>query len=95
MSADMYKQAIASSKWILVDVGAQWCPPCRQMAPIVKQFTTENKIKVLNVDGGNDTDVMSANNVTEIPTFILYKDGKEVWRKTGIVELDAFRKAIQ
>ncbi|WP_298707566.1 rhodanese-like domain-containing protein [Chitinophaga sp.] len=95
MSQDLYKQAIASSQWILVDVGAEWCPPCRKMAPVVKQFAEEKKIKVLNVDGGNDLDVMKANNVTEIPTFILYKDGKEVWRKSGIVEAEAFRKAMK
>lgn len=95
MSTDLYKQAIASSKWILVDVGAEWCPPCRKMAPVVKQFTTENNMKILNVDGGNDTDVMKSVNATELPTFILYKDGKEVWRKSGIVELSEFRNAMK
>lgn len=95
MSIDLYNQAITSSKWILVDAGATWCPPCRKMAPVVKAFAEEKKIKVLNVDGGNDNDVMKAINVTEIPTFILYKDGKEVWRKSGIVEAAEFRNAMK
>ncbi|WP_341841256.1 rhodanese-like domain-containing protein [Chitinophaga caseinilytica] len=95
MSMDLYKQAISSSQWILVDVGAEWCPPCRKMAPMVKQFTEEKKIKILNVDGGNDTDVMKAINATELPTFILYRNGKEVWRKSGAVEPEEFRKAMK
>lgn len=95
MSVSMYNEAVASSKWILVDVGATWCPPCRKMQPVVKQFTEEKKLKVLAVDGGNDIDVMKAVKAEEIPTFILYKDGKEVWRKSGIVELEEFRKAMK
>lgn len=95
MTTDHYQQAIAGSKWVLVDVGAEWCPPCRKMAPVVKQFATENGLKILNVDGGNDTAVMNAVNATELPTFILYKNGKEVWRKSGIVELSEFRKAMK
>lgn len=95
MSVATYDKAVAGGKWILVDVGADWCPPCRIMEPIVKQFVKENKVKVLNVDGGKDTDVMKKINTATLPTFVLYKDGKEVWRKEGVASLEEFKAAMK
>ena len=95
MTAAQFDKAIAAGKWVLVDVGAAWCPPCRKMEPAVAQFVKENKLKRVNVDGGNDTDVMQLLNATELPTFVLFKDGKEVWRKSGIVSGEEFRAAMK
>ncbi len=95
MSTALYDKSVASGKWILVDVGAGWCPPCRKMAPVVAQFVKENKVKLVNVDGEHDTHVMQKINAITLPTFLLYKDGKEVWRKEGIVSLEEFKAAMK
>jgi len=90
-----FEKAVSTEKWTLVDVGATWCPPCRKMEPVVKQIVKEKQLKLVNVDAGRDTDVMNSIKAKAPPTFVLYKDGKEVWRKEGIVTLEEFRSAIR
>lgn len=90
-----FEKAVSSDKWVLVDVGATWCPPCRKMEPVVKEIVKEKKLKLVNVDAGKDTEVMNSISAKGPPTFVLYKNGKEVWRKEGIVTADEFRSAIK
>ncbi|MFN5987298.1 MAG: thioredoxin family protein, partial [Chitinophagaceae bacterium] len=73
-----------------------WCPPCRKMQPIVDQIKKEqgNKIYFLAVDGGVDMDVMKHVQFESLPTYIIYQNGKEIWRKSGIVTADEFQKVF-
>jgi rhodanese-related sulfurtransferase len=92
-----YDKVIASNNLVLVDIGAAWCPPCRKMLPTIDQIkkTQGEKLYFLAVDGGLDMDVMKRVNFETLPTFIIYKNGKEVWRKSGIVEESEFAKILQ
>jgi len=81
---------------VLVDVGAVWCPPCRAMEPVLQAFLKEHQdVKLVRVDGGKDQEVMTAISAKKLPTFVLYKDGKEVWRKEGIVEKKELEEAVK
>ena len=97
MRVEDFDKVIAENKLVLVEIGATWCPPCRKMLPVVdsikKQFG--NQLYFLAVDGGIDMEVMKHVQFETLPTFIIYKEGKEVWRKTGIVEGNEFVKALQ
>ncbi len=86
MTIEEFNATISGSKTVLVDFGASWCPPCKQMEPVLKSLTANNKEKftLLNVDGGRDQDILQAYKVTALPVFIIFKDGKQVWRKDGI-----------
>jgi len=88
MSIDEFNNAINASKIVLVDFGAEWCPPCKQMEPVLKslQNNNSNKFTLVKVDGGRDEELLKKYNVTALPVFILFKDGKQVWRKEGIAE---------
>ncbi|MBL0183191.1 MAG: thioredoxin fold domain-containing protein [Chitinophagaceae bacterium] len=88
MSVDEFNKAINSSKTVLVDFGAEWCPPCRKMEPVLKSLTTNNpgKFTLVKVDGGSDQAVLQQYKVTALPVFIIFKDGKQVWRKDGMVD---------
>ncbi len=96
LKIDMYKESIASSRVVLVDFGAEWCPPCKKMEPVLDALQKENpsRFNLIKVDGGIDIDVMKAIQVTAIPTFIIYKNGKETWRKQGIVADDELRSRL-
>lgn len=87
MSAEEYAQAIKSNAVVLVDFGAEWCPPCKKMEPILAEVQSElgNKFRLVKVDGGNDLNLMKQENVEALPVFIIYKNGKEVWRHQGII----------
>lgn len=95
MTVPAYESAVKVKGWVLVDVGAAWCPPCRKMEPVVQQLLKARQLKRVNVDAGKDTEVMNAINATVPPTFVLYKDGKEVWRRQGIVKMEEFVAAMK
>ena len=86
MSLEEFNATIAGSKTVLVDFGASWCPPCKMMEPVLKSLTDNNKGKftLVKVDGGRDQDILKQYKVTALPVFIVFKDGKQVWRKDGI-----------
>ena len=92
-----FDKVIAENKLVLVDIGATWCPPCRKMLPVIDKVKSQfaNKLYFLAVDGGIDMDVMKHLQFETLPTFIIYKNGKEVWRKTGIVEEQEFVNILQ
>lgn len=81
-----YRQQITGKEYVLVDFGAEWCPPCRKMEPIVNNFLAANKaISFFKIDGGVHTDLMKTLNVDGLPTFLLLKNGTEVWRYKGVL----------
>ncbi len=86
MTMTDYQQQITGKEYVLVDFGAEWCPPCRKMEPIVNNFLAANKaISFFKIDGGVHTDLMKTLNVDGLPTFILLKNGTEVWRYKGVL----------
>jgi rhodanese-related sulfurtransferase len=91
------EKIIASNKIVLVDVGADWCPPCRKMLPVLEALKKQpaHPFYFLAVDGGNDIDVMKALHSEGLPNFIIFKDGKETWRHQGIVTLEDFNNALK
>ncbi len=87
MTVEQYWAGIPTNKTTLVDFGASWCPPCIKMKPVIDELEANKDLNflLLKVDAGLHTDVMKSLNVEPIPLFIIYKEGKEVWRKQGIV----------
>jgi rhodanese-related sulfurtransferase len=87
MTINEYNSGIASNTTVLVDFGATWCPPCKTMEPIVQNLQKKyaEKFALLKVDGGRDEALLKKYGVTALPVFIVYKNGKEVWRKDGVV----------
>ncbi len=96
LTLDAYQLATKKSATVLVDFGAEWCPPCKKMEPILKEIQADKSLQftLFKVDGGNDIEVMKANQVSALPVFIIYKNGKEVWRKQGVVEEQELKKLL-
>jgi thioredoxin len=88
MSIDELNIAINSSKLVLVDFGAAWCPPCKKMEPVLQSLKNNypDKFTLVKVDAGRDDDILKKYNVTALPVFILFREGKQVWRKEGIAD---------
>jgi thioredoxin len=87
-----YEGQVRSTKIVLVDFGAEWCPPCKKMEPVLDAFMKQNskKLTLVKMDGGLETTLMKSLKVEALPTFILYKNGKEVKRKQGLVTQEEF-----
>lgn len=82
LSLEQYMASIPQDKSVLVDFGAKWCPPCIKMAPIVAEL--EKTTTVMKIDAGLHTNLSQAMKIEALPVFIVYKNGKEVWRKQGV-----------
>lgn len=91
-----FEKIIQTNEYVLVDIGATWCPPCRKMQPVMDALkqAPPKPFYFLAVDGGQDMEVMKSVNADDLPTFILYKKGKEVWRKVGVAPKGDFEKAF-
>lgn len=87
-----YLVQIPTNETVLVDFSAVWCPPCKVMAPVIDSLvaTHGTKFELVKIDGGQQTAICSELNVTAFPTFIMYRQGKEIWRKEGLVDAKEF-----
>ena len=93
ISLQEYFSQIPKDKTVLVDFSAVWCPPCKKMAPVLDSLikTDGFKFVLVKIDGGSQTDICKEMNIGAFPTFLIYKQGKEVWRKQGIIEAKDFK----
>ena len=96
MSVEDLNTTTSSNKIVLVEIGGDWCPPCRKMLPVIEKLKQKPAAPFyfLKVDGANDIDVMKSLNAEGLPTFILFKNGKETWRHEGLVTLEEFNAAL-
>lgn len=87
LSMQDYLQQIPADKTVLVDFGAPWCPPCKKMDVVLQELqqTHGNTFVLLKIDGGINSELAKALNVEELPTFFIYKQGKQTWKARGIV----------
>ena len=87
-----YLEQIQIDKTVLVDFSAVWCAPCKKMAPVLDSLvlTHGDKFVLVKIDGGEQTDICKELSIDGFPTFIIYKQGKEVWRKQGLTDMTAF-----
>jgi thioredoxin len=92
-----YEGQVRSTNIVLVDFGAEWCPPCKKMEPVLDAFMKQNnkKLTLVKMDGGIETALMKSLKVEALPTFILYKNGKEVKRKQGLVTQEEFNSWLK
>jgi thioredoxin len=72
---------------VLVDFWADWCQPCRMLAPSVQRLAQElsGKLKVVKVDVDKNPQAGQAYGIQGIPTLILFHKGNVVWRSTGVL----------
>lgn len=81
-----FKKLISGSQPVLVDFYADWCGPCKMQTPILKDVSQEikGKARIIKIDVDRNQGIASQYKVQSIPTLILFKGGKPVWRQAGV-----------
>lgn len=83
-SSNFEAEVLKCEKTVLIDFFADWCGPCKMVAPIVEQIASENNdIKVVKVNVDDAQDLAFEFGVMSIPTLVVIKNGKEVNRMVG------------
>ncbi len=94
---DSINKILKTNKVVLADFSATWCAPCKKMLPIVEKIKGEykNKVEILNIDIESNSDIAKKFNVLSVPTFIIFKNGKNVWQQSGAISEDDLKKALK
>ncbi|MDE7160763.1 MAG: thioredoxin family protein [Muribaculaceae bacterium] len=92
-----YEELISSEPLVLVEFFATWCGHCAAMQPVVDQISEilEGRCKVAQLDVDKNQETCDEQQISGTPTFILYKDGKEVWRQSGEMPGEEILQAVQ
>tara|TARA_B110000196_G_scaffold277592_1_gene256229 strand:- start:113 stop:412 length:300 start_codon:yes stop_codon:yes gene_type:complete len=81
---------------VLVDMFAECCGPCKTMVPILKNVKSKvgNNVKIIKIDVDKNPQAAEKFQVRGVPTFILFKEGKLLWRQSGIIQADQLVELI-
>ena len=92
-----FSHIISKNKLVLVDFFAEWCGPCKMMSPILKQVKDQlgDRVSIIKIDVDKNQGLAAKYHVRGVPTFMLFKDGKQVWRQSGMIHKDDLIKLIR
>lgn len=92
-----FDEIVNSGKPVLVDFFAEWCGPCKTMAPILKEVKSRlgEEANIIKVDVDKNQDASIKYGIRSVPTLILFKNGKEVWKQSGVVPAESLIQVIR
>ncbi len=83
-----FSEIINKTAPVLVDFYAEWCGPCQVMTPVLKEVKDElkDKVSIFKINVDNNSQLARQYHVRGVPTFMIFKEGKQLWRQSGIIE---------
>lgn len=92
-----FSEILESHPTVLIDFFATWCGPCKTLGPILEQVKDEmgDTVKIIKIDVDKNQPLAAKYQVRGVPTMILYKEGKQVWRQSGVVQKNDLIKKIE
>ena len=94
---ETFKELIDSHTPVLVDFYADWCTPCQTMSSILVNVkkTQSDAIRIIKLNVDKNRDLALKYSIQSIPTLMIFKDGKQMWRQSGVISEDALNKVIE
>lgn len=93
---ETFSEIIKSDRPTLVDFFAEWCGPCKMMKPILEELKAKvgERVKILKVDVDKAQQAASTYQIQGVPTLILFKNSKIVWRQSGVATVSDLERVI-
>ena len=98
LTSKNFEEEVSKSELpVVIDAFAEWCGPCKMIAPIFEELSKElsDKYKLVKLNVDEERDLAIQHNVSSIPTFIFIKEGKVIGRETGFMNKDALKEKIE
>ncbi|MBC3847757.1 thioredoxin [Winogradskyella echinorum] len=92
-----FSEIISKDQPVLVDFFAEWCGPCKMLSPILKQVKDAlgEDVTIIKIDVDKNQSLASKYQVRGVPTMLLFKNGKQVWRQSGVLQKDDIINVIK
>lgn len=83
-----FSEIVKGDKPLLIDFFADWCGPCKMLSPIIQEVAKElnGKVRVIKIDVDKNPALTDKFQIRGVPTMILFKDGKPIWRQSGVLQ---------
>ena len=97
ISIKEYKELLLTDKKVLVNFYAEWCAPCKKMAPYIKKMQSEivDKVVIIRLNADKNKTIIKELKIDELPTLILYENKEIKWRHSGFISEEDLKKQLQ
>lgn len=92
-----FSELINQDTPVLVDFFAEWCGPCKMLAPVLKEVKDDlgDTISIIKIDVDKNQALATKYQVRGVPTMLLFKNGKQVWRQSGLIQKEEIINIIK